>query len=183
MQIETVSIQVQGISPLIVHAWSEKARKMILDKQMKQNAKGKEAKDPKQDYEDSLYRLDDGSGYGFPVIAFKAAAVRAGTDLGLKMTDLRRAFHLRGTMAPIVGEPRMREDMVRVGAGTADIRYRGEFPEWSAELTADYKPTAISREQLQALFEEAGFSVGVGEWRPEKSGSYGRFTVTGLEVV
>jgi hypothetical protein len=28
----------------------------------------------------------------------------------------------------------MREDMVRIGMGTADIRYRGEFPEWSVDV-------------------------------------------------
>lgn len=179
LAVERIDLQIIGLSPLIVHAWSEKAKKMILDKQMKLNVKGKDAKDPKQDYEDSLYRHEDGS-YGFPVIAFKAAAVRAGTDLSYKMTDLRRAFHLRGTLVSLVGEPRMREDMVRVGAGTADIRYRAEFPEWSTEVIVDYKPTAISAEQLVALFDEAGFSVGVGEWRPEKSGSFGRFTVAAL---
>lgn len=176
LSTERITIEIEGISPLIVHAWSEKAKKMILDKQMKLNTKGKEAKDPKQDYEDSLYRTDDG-GYGFPVIAFKAAAVRAGTDLGYKMTDLRRAFHIEGSLVRLVGEPRMREDMVRISGGTADIRYRGEFPEWAAQLVVDFKPTAISREQLVALFDEAGFSVGVGEWRPERSGSFGRFRV------
>lgn len=175
--VEHIDLRVTGIAPLIVHRWSEKAKREMLEKQTKQNVTAKEAKDPKQDYEDSLYYCDDGT-YGFPVIAFKAAAVRAGTDLGYKMTDLRRAFHLSGTLTTIFGSPQMREDMVRVSMGKADIRYRAEFPEWSTTLSVDYKPTSISREQLIALFDEAGFSVGIGEWRPERSGSYGRFTVT-----
>lgn len=177
--VENITLRLEGLSPLIVHAWSEKAKRMILDKQTKQNVAAKAAKDPEQDYRDSLYVTATGE-YGFPVIGFKAAAVRAGTDLGLKMTDLRRAFHIDGidgTHAVIKGEPRMREDMVRVGQGTADIRFRGEFPEWATELNVSYKPTAISQEQLIALFDEAGFSVGVGEWRPERRGSFGRFKV------
>jgi hypothetical protein len=29
----------------------------------------------------------------------------------------------------------------------------------------------------------AGFSVGIGEWRVERDGSYGQFTVAGIEGV
>jgi hypothetical protein len=32
----------------------------------------------------------------------------------------------------------MREDMVRVSNGAPDIRYRGEFPQWEAELAIEY---------------------------------------------
>ena len=35
IEIEKVKIRIVGDSPLIVHAWSEKAKKMMLDTQMK----------------------------------------------------------------------------------------------------------------------------------------------------
>jgi hypothetical protein len=71
----------------------------------------------------------------------------------------------------------MREDMVRVGMGTADIRYRPEFTEWSVKLPIKYNADAISLDQLVNLFTLAGFGVGVGEWRPERDGQYGMFHV------
>ena len=37
-------------------------------------------------------------------------------------------------MVRIHGTPEIREDMVRVGMGAADLRYRGEFKEWSVIL-------------------------------------------------
>lgn len=171
--IQTARFRLVGTSPLICHAWSEKAKKQILDKQMKKATPGKEAKNPEQDFLDSLYPMPDGDGYGFPTIAFKAAMVRAGTYLDLKMTFLRGAFHIPGELARIEGEPQPREDMVRVGMGTADIRYRGEFDPWATELTIKFNARVISHEQLANLLVTAGFSVGVGEWRPEKDGSYG----------
>jgi hypothetical protein len=173
---DTTKIQLTGQSALIVHAWSEKAKRQILDKQMKVAAKAKEAKDPEQQYKDCFYYCDDGA-YGFPSIAFKAAAVRAGTYRDMKMTFLRGAFHVNGEYVRITGEPRMREDMVRVGSGVADIRYRPEFPDWAAELSVTFNPSALSEAQLLDLFDEAGFAVGIGEWRPEKNGQYGRFSV------
>jgi hypothetical protein len=169
-------LRIKGTSALICHRWSEKAKKEMLDKQMKKATKGREAKDPQRDYEDSLYKLPDGK-FGFPSIAFKAAIVRAGTYSEMKMTYLRGAFHIVGEMVEIEGTPRMREDMVRVGMGTADIRYRGEFPEWQAVLHIAYNAASISLEQIANLLMVAGFAVGVGEWRPEKDGQFGTFEV------
>lgn len=173
--LRRIDIGLVGLSPLICHRFSEKSRKAMLDKQQKKASKGREAKDPHANYLASLYPLPDGSGYGFPSVAFKAAAVRAGTDVGLKMTDLRRAFHIEGELVPIQGEPRMREDVVRLNGRTADLRYRGEFPEWRTVLPVVYNASVISEEQLLNLLQYAGFGVGCGEWRPEKSGSFGMF--------
>jgi hypothetical protein len=78
-----------------------------------------------------------------------------------------------GELIKIEGEPQMREDMVRVGMGKPDIRYRGEFMPWTVDLPILYNARVISDEQLANLIVTAGFSVGVGEWRPEKDGSYG----------
>lgn len=177
ISIVTADIRLIGDSPLICHKWSEKAKRAMLDKQMKRAKAAKEAKDPEQDFKDSLYIHPDG-GYGFPAVAFKAAAVGACRFVdGVKMTEARGAFHVVGELVQIEGTPTPREDMVRVGMGTADIRYRGEFKEWAANVTIQYNPMALSLEQIVNLFNLAGFGVGIGEWRPEKDGPYGRFHV------
>ena len=181
IEIETVKFKVRGITPLIVSKFSEKAKQMMLDKQMKKASAGKEAKDPQQQYEGSLYRFADGKRTGFPAVGFKAAMVRAGKQLGMVMTDLRGRFHVMaddGDLIEIKGEPHIREDMVRLATGVADIRFRGEYsPGWEAELEIQYFKNGISKEQLAQLIVLAGFSCGVGEWRPERSnsGSYGLF--------
>lgn len=178
IEIERMSIRVIGDSPLIVHKWSEKAKKEMLGKQMKVAKRGREAKDPQRDFEESIYQHPDG-GYGFPSLAFKLAAVGACRfSDGTKMTVARGAFHVEDEFVKLEGdEPIPREDMVRVGMGTADIRYRAEFTKWAANIPISYNRHALSREQIVNLFNLAGFGVGVGEWRPEKNGSFGRFHV------
>ncbi len=177
LDVRLLHIRLIGDSPLICHAWSDKAKRMMLDRQMKKANPGREAKDPEQDYLDSLYHLP-GGGYGFPSVAFKAAAVSACRFAdGVKMTSARGAFHLQGDMVRINGEPTMRQDMVRIAMGTADIRHRGEFREWSADLTIRYNANALSPSQIVNLFNTAGFGIGVGEWRPERDGSFGMFHV------
>lgn len=194
LDIRLMDVTVVGDSPLIVHAWSEKAKREMLGKQMKQAKGAKEAKDPRADFEASLYRLADG-GYGFPSVGFKNAAVTACTSVaGITKVAARQAFHILGEDVDVDGafegtksrhnlirvkgcEPSMREDMVRVGMGTADLRYRGEFADWHAVLLVRYNGNVLSEAQILNIINVAGFAVGVGEWRPEKDGMNGMFHV------
>ncbi len=186
----TVTMRVIGDSPLVVHRWSDKARKEMLDKQMKRPRQAKAAKDPEQDYAESMYRYHngfdvrdeniwDGKTYGFPATAFKAAAVAAVTHIdGLTKVAARGMFHINlgADLVKIIGEPKMREDMVRVQM-TTDIRYRGEFFPWAADLTIRYNENAVSVAQIANMLNVAGFSIGVGESRPERNGAWGMFHV------
>ncbi len=197
IDVRMATIKVVGDSPLIVHKWSTKAKREILDKQMKKaKSKGHDAKDPVADFIDSLYWLEgepeekteagflqavqNGARFGFPAVAFKAAAVAAGYRSGVtpNKVSMNAAFHINGEYVEICGVPEMREDMVKVGMGTADIRYRGEFKEWSAAFPVEFNAGAISLEQLINLFNLAGFACGIGEWRIEKGGSNGAFHVS-----
>lgn len=184
LNLRNVVIELEGESPLIVHAWSEKAKRQIRDKQQGRASAGKAPKDPQAEYEACFYRLADGAP-AFKTIAFKAAAVTAATQIaGVTKVGLRGAFHVLGEFVQIHGsEPTMREDMTRVGMGVADMRYRPEFAFWSVKLPVRFNASYISLEQLVHLFNQAGFSVGVGEWRPEKDGMNGMFKVASVEEV
>lgn len=185
--LAVLQVKLEGTSPLITHAWSEKARRMMLDKQMGKASKGKEKKDPQAEYEAAFHRLADGRP-GFPILAFKAAAVTAVTSLGKEITKVaaRQAFHLLpdaegGDLAPIHYPddvpPQMREDMVRIGMGTSDIRFRPEFRRWGVVLRIQFNRRAFTAEQIINLLNLGGFAVGVGEHRPECDGDKGRFAV------
>jgi hypothetical protein len=176
---QAINITLVGDSPLIMHKWSEKAKKAMLDKQMKKASQGKVAKDPKADFEGSIYYREDGS-YGFPATGVKDSAVsscRYIDGMEKKMTFTKGAFHINEELVKIEGTPEPREDMVRIAMGTADIRYRAEFKEWKTTFTVVYNANVISEEQIVNLFNIGGFAVGVGEWRPAKGGSFGRYHV------
>lgn len=203
IEIQKTTIRVVGDTPLIMHAWSEKAKREILDKQMKKTkASAKQAKSPVEDFIRSMYWLEGfpeemsedgfeeairkGARFGFPVTAFKQAAISAAYRMGWtkdKMS-MRGAFFIDGDenqMVEIFSDvPVIREDMVKVGMGTADIRFRGEFRNWYAELTISYnKNGQYSLEQIINIINAGGYVCGIGEWRPERDGQYGMFHVAG----
>ena len=202
INVKKAIITIKGTTSLIVHAWDEKTKQEMLDKQMKKaKTKGYDAKDPARLFINSLYWLNgkpteeteegfvealkNGARFGFPATAVKAAAVAAGYRAGVTKdkVSMNAAFHIDSEFIEIKGEPHIREDMVRVGMGAADIRYRGEFDEWSSTFEVRYNAGAISLEQIVNLINLGGFACGIGEWRPEKGGQHGQFEVVPCEMI
>ena len=182
---ETLRIPIVGTAPLIVHKFSEKAKRQMLDAAQGRKTP-KAAKDPEAEYEAAFYRHDDG-GYGFPVIAFKSASVGACRFFGksLPMTLARQCMFFDAEFSAAAGqklvrldgEPHMREDVTRVGMGGTDLRYRPEFTQWSTTISVTYVESMITRESIVSLIDAGGMGVGVGEWRPEKKGDFGTYQI------
>jgi len=197
VKVESFTITLVGDSPLLSHKWSEKAKRQILDAQMKRAKTGRETRNPVKDFVESLYwitpmpEIEDEADFekakkakarfGFPSTAFKQAAVSAGFRAGVLKNKVETygAFHIDGDLVMIKGLPTLHESMVRLSgiSGAADIRFRAEFKIWETSFTIRYNSAVTSPEILINLFNLGGFSVGVGEWRPEKSGQHGMFHV------
>src|SRR5262245_2846793 len=106
INISEFEVEVIGTSPLIVHRFSEKAKKQIEDKQQKKAKQSKEGRDPHAEYLASLYTFPTdvpgvkGCRYGVPAVWFKLAMVAACRySDGLTMTAARGAFHVMGESA------------------------------------------------------------------------------------
>jgi len=176
--IRTLHITLIGDEPLICHRWDEKVIREMEDKLEKRARAPQEARNPEQEFRNSLYEYP-GGGYGFPAIAFKSAAVDACSMIpGITKVEARGTFHINGELVRIIGpEPVMRRDMVKIGMGTATPRYRGQFTTWAAKFPLRYNAGILSSEQIVNLFNVAGFSIGIGEWRAQRDGSKGLFHV------
>ena len=58
------------------------------------------------------------------------------------------------------------------------LRTRAKFDcPWSIVGVADVDEELVDRDQLMAWLATGGRRIGLGDWRPEKSGHYGRFDV------
>ena len=166
-----------------MHQWSEKAKREMREKQQEgKKTKAREKRVPADEAKAATYTTDDGQ-IGIPGMAFKSALVTAAhKDIGIEKTLVRKALFLvtddPNKVLPIhCSEPTVREDMVRVGMGSADLRYRPEFVEWSCPITLEVDSELLQRDDILALVDRAGFGVGICEWRPEKGGEYGRFEI------
>lgn len=59
---------------------------------------------------------------------------------------------------------------LRVGVnvqGSRTMRTRPVFDDWSVEFTAHYLPTLLDRDEVHEMYMLAGFTRGLGDWRPQ----------------
>jgi hypothetical protein len=188
--IQTIEVTLRGIegSPLVIHAFSEKAKKEIRDKQQKKAKKAKEERKPQEEFLAAKY-FDAEGRECLPLAALKKSIISAATAFDdLTKVALRQALFVNslygpGPLAPIEKHDKtlaigtMREDAVTIGISTRGLTYRPEYPEWQVRIELEFNPRLVSREQLLALLDQAGWGIGICEGRPEKSSAlgWGRF--------
>lgn len=215
IKLKKIPIRIVGDTPLIVHAWSEKAKKEMLDTQQGKNkTKKKATKLPFDDFARALYWLtpmpevewhDDQNGedrmivteeifeeavekgarFGFPANSFKLSANSAAYRLGWvkNQMELRGSYFLNaedgGELVEIKGDtPMCREDMVKVGMGSADLRYRPIFEHWYCDMILEYNESgSMKLDDILSCIQAGGYCCGVGEWRPERDGAFGRYHI------
>jgi hypothetical protein len=193
-------IKVIGVTSLICHAFPQKEKQRMIESRQTDQSTAEKPRGGKKtaravrdflaEYRDSLYPLDDGSGHGFPSIAFKRAIVGACRQVSnLDMTMANRIIFVKSEgqskgfgCVRIQGTPRKREDVVRLSGidKPPDIRYRGEFWPWSAVLSVEFNESLISFQGVLRLLQFAGKCEGVGEQRPsapKKPGDNGQFRI------
>lgn len=58
------------------------------------------------------------------------------------------------------------------------MRYRPRFDKWAAVFELSVDTEVLDPETIQKLLTEGGRRIGIGDYRPEKGGPFGRFMVT-----
>lgn len=182
--IHKMVVPIIGTSPLVMNKFSEKMKTAMREKQEGLEVKNKkhEVRKPMEEVEAARHRGVAGW-EGFPASGFKAAIIRGGKMIGQVMKDAQTSIFIvadceETQLVKIEGKSRMRTDMVRIGMGIAQVRYRPEYPQWSAKLVIEFNRGMISREQILQMIRAGGYGCGIGEMRPEKTKmQFGRFDI------
>lgn len=189
--IQSVDIILVGRpgSPLVIHAFAEKAKQEIRDKQQKKAKKAKEERNPAAECEAAKY-IDSKGRECAPITALKKSIISAASAFDdITKVGLRQAVFVDSIVSPGAalvpienldgsrGKGVMREDAVTIGINTRGLTYRPEYKEWRLQIRVEYNPRLVSEEQLLALVDQAGWGVGICEGRPERTSAlgWGRF--------
>ena len=214
IELARVQLRLVGDTSLIMHQWSAKAKRQMLEAQQGvSKGKKKEFKNPLEDFINAAYFVTDenlypgsaalaeeaksaqtyeefcavcekGVKFGFPVTAFKQAAISAAYRMGWSKDkmSLRGAFFIESDSDGLVeiksDIPAMREDPVHIAMGASDLRYRPEFQNWYCDIVLSYNVNGpYSLENIINILNAGGYVCGVGEWRVERDGQHGMFHV------
>ena len=189
--IKKVELTLRGKqgSPLVIHAFTEKAKQEIRDKQQKKAKKSGEERRPQDECDGAKY-IDENGHECAPITAIKKSIISAAaafediTKIGLRQSIFVDSIESPGSpLVPIelhsgkAAKGVMREDAVTIGINTRGLTYRPEYREWQLRVSVEYNSRMISEEQLLALVDQAGWGVGICEGRPERTSAlgWGRF--------
>ena len=193
-------ITIRGISPLITHngaagldpyspANREKAG--IAKKKGSNRTEADELRLRELECQTGLY-LDD---RGAPTIP--AAVIRANIEGGARKRrqgpqvreglvvssiDKFQYDKTLGTTAEELGKTAQFTVGVRVQRSRI-LRTRPMFKEWGLTFTVEVDPELVDQPQLEDWLDIGGRRLGIGDWRPEKSGHYGRYEVESITPI
>ena len=188
------SFNIIGEAPLVVHAFSMKARNIIKETQeagsVAKKGRKRDPKDFQGNYEASRHRSPEGWD-GFPASAFRNAMISACRMAGFQMTRAKLSvfvepdgFEIDGTplVKIIKGDPQYHEGYVRNETGVVDLRARAMFQVgWEMIVRVRYDADQFSVTDVANLLLRAGQQVGIGEGRPDSKKSagcgWGLFTI------
>ncbi len=186
IEVGSGTFAILGTTPFIANRLAEKAkRELLLPTGRKTTAQRSASLKhvPIDEYRNSPYVLREAAPTRLAVLAqmFKAALSTAALDSqGARKAQIERLVHPVGNRLPLYGKPELLMSVTRSAdmAKTPDIRTRAIVPEWVCFVTLQWVAPIVHERTVVNLLTAAGFSIGVGDWRPQKgSGTFGQFRI------
>jgi len=182
-----IEMFIEGSMPILLHRATEED----LTGKTRVNA-AQEQDDPRTICDGHIYRMPNSKQIALPGAAFARLAREAGGNHKVKgsrkslkylvpaaiviMDDLC-PFFLRDRKTPIVDfEVDARPVTIPATKGKV-MRYRARLNEWVARVNIRLNEGLISEIQARDLFREGGQQIGVGDFRPEKGGPFGIWSI------
>jgi hypothetical protein len=173
-------VTVDGIKPLMTHNPQSMGGSSGP-------VRGSRVPAPEVEAEAGTYRMEDGV-CAIKGESFRAALLNAASAWRIKRgTAKRMVAHIVVVeeMLPLYrrdGSP-IRDYVIdsrrAIVQGQGIIRNRPKFDEWSCEFTIEFEPLLIDNnpQLLVDILADGGNRFGVGDYRPEHNGYFGRFRI------
>ena len=188
-----VNVEIRGLSPLLQHRFGEQAE---LDDAVRAQLLIKGT--PREQAEQVVYRDAGGNCY-FPGQAIARMLREAGGAHKQKATRKSVKYIVPAAVivptdaigiltdeakAKPVSDFEVDSRPVTIPATKGRImRHRPRWDAWRARFSLEIDDTVLPVDLIHQLMEEGGRRVGVGDYRPEKGGPFGRFEVLDWRVV
>jgi len=182
LKIGKLKLKVVGRTPYL----PEPMDMAVLDRYDKKKSKQTYDKDDISEEEkvsEKYYYTEDGK-KGILARAFYNSMIRASSYLFDKkdggMRNVREGVNILGNVIPLKFKKEVKiTHWGRMSGMTKAPRkiIRNSFEDWSCELEVEYNQEQLSPEHIINILNWAGFHIGVGAFRKEKTGNYGLFYV------
>jgi hypothetical protein len=183
--MKNIAITIEPVSPLLMHRFNDNTE-IGVQNGHRPVASGDRGT-PRQQAEGFAYKDDNGNLF-IPGPALFSAIVSAGkfhkhgkNKLTTFATSLVPAGLIVTDLAVPLGTKAFEVDSRRVvnrSTGGAHICHRPRIDKYKATFNVQWDDAYFPANLVRLLVDDAGSKIGIGAFRPEKKGPFGRFTVT-----
>ena len=171
MNQKSISVTIQGTSPLLMHSFPLVPIEAL------------EKKSPEEQAELAAYKAHEK--YYVPGVNIQRCLVSAATySKGKGRGNLSRVVAACVTVVPefsVLTPQKYQVDsrpvVVPATKGRV-LRHRPRFDKWQIEVIVSFDADLLTEQQLRRVVDDGGSRVGLLDFRPEKRGPFGRFMVT-----
>ena len=177
---EKIKVKIEGTTPIIFNRFR--------DTQIEGKSKKRTGAMANVDIEDKLYKCEDK--ICIPAVYLKNCLSEASKQF--KIVGKGKSTYSKLVASTIDIEPFMikletkKYEVFRISAVNPMTKgrmmtERPKFNKWSAEFEIIINDPAVPIEVINEILEHAGKYVGVGDWRPEKKGMFGKFMIVSFK--
>jgi len=171
-------VRILSVTPLLMNRFGEDARYRV-EKGTSNVARPKG--DREKDAEERAYRMESGELYTPSTHIMGAIIAAAGhKKIGRRSAATFAAggmyvqpdFIGHGTDEYVIDSRPVRIQKARI------MRHRPKLESWKLEFTLDFDDDVFHPDLVKEILEIAGRRIGIGDFRPQRKGPFGRFMVT-----
>jgi len=188
MEMHFVDVTIKGISPLLMHRFTEEATIAVEDSPHKGRARfDRKTATPREIAQHHAYINEADGHLVLPIANLTAAIMDAGSffKIGKKQVTTQKSslvpagLWLQGAYCDL-GTSEFEVDsrrIVNANNNNPAISHRPRLDEWSCQFTLEHDISMFDDTLARALVDTAGKRIGVGSYRPQRRGTFGRFVV------
>jgi len=178
---EKIKVQIEGTTPLLFNRFR--------DMQIEGKSKKRTGAMAESDIEDKLYLVDEK--ICLPAVYLKNCISEASKQF--KIVGKGKSTYSKLVASTVDIEPFMIElnagkyEVFRISAVNPMTRgrmmtERPKFNKWKAEFEIILNDPAVPISVINEILEHAGKYVGIGDWRPQTKGMFGKFLISSFKT-
>jgi hypothetical protein len=186
-----IHCQIEGVSPLLMHKFSDEAQESATSGSRTSSAAGNRGT-PLEQAAAVLY-TDEGGNIIMPAVNITSTIVEAGKffKIGRNKITTQKSSLLSSCVFLTESYYKLEHDEpwtvdsrpVRIpSTGGRIVRHRPRFDDWKISFDIDLDETELNVKLLREIVDASGKKVGLCDFRPSTKGPFGRFCVTSWEI-
>lgn len=184
-----IKVRIRGLTPLLMNRFTEQSE-IDVSSGSRISIRAKNGS-PREEAEAKCYKDHDGNLY-IPGTNIFAALVGAGVfhKVGRSKLTTQKSSLIPAGIAVIElvcplearGWEVDSRSVVVPATGGRIMCHRPRIDEWEASFTLEVDEEMFNEKTVRMLVNDAGKKIGLGDYRPQRKGPFGRFSVVGWEV-